>query len=419
MLRNFEPAGVSVVNFGLIGRTFLCCVFVAVPLLLTSSDVANRDGYPEETRSLDGYGINTALFSVHDDRVKRNQTLGGILESQGISRQTIATVSEKAEGIFDPRRLRVGDRYRIYKDTITGDAVLIVYRASPERYVVFNVRDSVHVWDGVFSATVTRRSAMGSINSSPYQTLVDLRANPSLAAELARVFAWQIDFYRVQPGDRFHVLYDERDIHGTFVGLDIVAARFEHAGREYFAFRFDDGQDAAYYDEKGTSMQRAFLRAPIEYTRISSRYSARRFHPVLRHHRPHLGTDFAAPAGTPIHATGDGVVTHASYTRGNGRYVKIRHNDTYSTAYLHMSRIADGIRAGVRVKQKDVIGYVGSSGLATGPHVCYRFWVRGRQVDPLTIEMPVAEPIPEAHFAAFAEKRDALLPLLVLPLARP
>ena len=226
---------------------------------------------------------------------------------------------------------------------------------------------------------------------------------------LSEVFAWQIDFFRIQRGDRFRVVYEERTVDGTTIGPgDIVAAYFVHRGRTYYAYRFDDGEGSEYFDENGQSLRRELLKAPLRFSRISSRFTNRRFHPVLKRYRPHHGTDYAAPTGTPVLSVGDGTVQFAAYKGYNGNYVKIRHNATYTTGYLHLSRIADGLRPGATVKQGDTIGYVGSTGLSTGPHLDYRFWKNGTAIDPYSVELPPARPVAPQHMTAFRNVVDGL-----------
>ncbi len=369
---------------------------------------------PEEpVAMLDAYGFDQTAYRIDEQLIRRNQTLSDILGAYSVSPQIINRLAEKARPVFDVRRLRAGKPLRIYQDDSLHTAQLVIYQPNAEQYIVFDLRDSLRVYEGRHPVTVTPKRVSGVITSSPYQTLEEQGANPVLAIELSKVFAWQIDFYRIQRGDRFEVIYEEREVAGQPVGLGkIIAARFYHAGKAFLAFHFGDDESGGYYDEQGNILRRAFLKAPLEYSRISSRYSRRRFHPVLKRYRPHLGTDYAAPTGTPILATANGIVSAASYSKGNGRYVKIRHNETYTTGYLHMSKFAGGIRPGTRVRQGEVIGYVGSTGLATGPHLCYRFWMFDKQVNPLTLDFPAPEPIAASQRAAFFEVRDQLLPLL-------
>jgi murein DD-endopeptidase MepM/ murein hydrolase activator NlpD len=210
-------------------------------------------------------------------------------------------------------------------------------------------------------------------------------------------------------------VYEEKYVDDSVkVGVGrILMSDFQHSGRDFEAYRYErDGKLIDYYDENGKSLRKAFLKAPLDFFRISSRYNPRRFHPVLKRVKPHLGTDYAAPQGTPIRTTADGVIDKAGYTSGNGNYVKVRHNSVYSTQYLHMSKIKSGIRAGVAIKQGDIIGYVGSTGLATGPHVCYRFWKNGKQVDPLKEELPEAQAIEAEWLPDYKSEIDTLRPIL-------
>ncbi len=233
---------------------------------------------------------------------------------------------------------------------------------------------------------------------------------PLLTNVLVDIFAWQVDFFRIQKGDLFKVILEEQVIDGEMVGIQrVVAAYFEHYDVPYYAIHFDQEGENEYFDENGSSLRKAFLKAPLNYYRIRSRFSLKRFHPVLKRYKAHLGTDYVADTGTPIRTVGDGVITEATYKRNNGNYVKIRHNSTYSTQYLHMSKIASGIRPGVKVTQGQTIGYVGSTGLATGPHLCFRFWQNGRQVNPMSVELPPSRPIKENYQLAFFHLRDEMV----------
>jgi murein DD-endopeptidase MepM/ murein hydrolase activator NlpD len=228
-----------------------------------------------------------------------------------------------------------------------------------------------------------------------------------MAEYIAGVFAWTIDFFRLHPGDAFKVKYDEKSVEGIPYTVDkISAAWFRHQGKEFFAFRYvidSAGNKVGFFDEKGKEMKRPFLMAPVKYSRISSGFSLKRFHPVQKYWKAHLGTDYAAPHGTPIMATADGYVIAATYAGGNGNYVKIKHDEVYSTQYLHMSGFAPGIKKGVFVRQGETIGYVGSTGLATGPHVCYRFWKNGQQIDHRAEKFPESVPMVDSLLPDYLE----------------
>ncbi len=354
--------------------------------------------------ALDKFGIENDRFDAVDGRIKRNQTFSDLLKQIGIEYPVINELVNESEDKFDLRNWQAGKRYTLYS---SGDTHrFLVYEHNSVDFVVFDLVEATVVRNSR-PITITRKFARGSINGSLYQTLLDQQVDPTLAYELSEVFAWQVDFYRIQPGDEFEVIYDERRVGSRSIGVGrIHAARFTHMKDAYLAFHFDKEGDIAYFDEEGNSLQKAFLKAPVKYSRISSRYTGRRFHPVLKTYRAHLGTDYAAATGTEIRATGDGVIEVAGYTKYNGNWVKIRHNGTYSTGYLHMSRLAKGIRPGVHVRQGDLIGYVGSTGLARGSHVCYRFWKNGKQVDPSREKFPSAHPVSDENMDYFAEMRD-------------
>ncbi|GIV61266.1 MAG: peptidase M24 [Rhodothermaceae bacterium] len=371
---------------------------------------------PSPVPEVDEYGIEAGIYRTVEGRVRRHATFTDLLAPHAVPYPTIVRAAEQARPVFDVRRhLRAGRPYRLYLDDSLGTPRYLVYEQDAIHYVVFELGDSVRVYTRERPVTSVERTVRGVITRSLYETLAEQGVDPALAVELSEVYAWQIDFYRIQKNDAFTVIYEERQVDGQPVGIGAIrAARFTHAGRDYLAFRFEQDGHVDYFDEEGNSLRKAFLMSPVKYARISSRYNLRRFHPVQKRYKAHLGTDYAAPTGTPIRATGDGVVLEARYARYNGNYVKIRHNGTYTTGYLHMSRIAKGIRPGVRVRQGDIIGYVGSTGLATGPHVCYRFWKNGQQVNHLREEFPSSEPIRPAFRAAFEAYRDAMLPRLDL-----
>jgi murein DD-endopeptidase MepM/ murein hydrolase activator NlpD len=343
------------------------------------------------------YGMIADSFSVYKGKIERNQFLADILLKYNVSYPEIDKLVKNAKDIFDVRDIRHGRDYAVYcrKDS-TGKAACFVYEPSPTEYVVFDLRDSISVFKGQKEIEVKTKEASGVITSSLFETLVDNDLSPALALELSDIYAWTIDFYRIQKGDYFKVVFDEHYVDDEFIGVGkIHAANFNHMGNPFYAFSFNDGDFEDYYDENGESLRKAFLKSPLKFGRLTSGYTKRRFHPVQKRWKAHLGTDYAAPRGTPIMSTGDGVVIAAQYSKYNGNYVKIRHNATYTTQYLHMTKIKSGIRAGVKVKQSDIIGYVGSTGLATGPHVCYRFWKNGSQVDHRREKLPPSKPVKE------------------------
>ena len=397
-----------------IKRFYICLGILAVVQLPINPETETGLSASAEVKR-NQFDLAEAGLIEHTSEVKRGESLGSIMSEWGISQDKIHLASQKAASFVDLRKIRRGNPLYAYTDSIKGTTAFIVYQPSVDRFLVFDLRDSVLVHEGVFPVSKVPRTASGTIESSLYQAVTDAEFPAELAMKLSEIFAWQISFFHLQPGDDFSIVYEDHIVNGQSIETDIKGARMNHEGEEFFAFYFPSDSVSGFYDETGHALKRPFLRAPIEYTRISSRYSLSRFHPVQKRYKPHLGTDFAAPTGTPIVATADGSVTHASYTGGNGNYVRIRHNDVYSTGYLHMSRIANGIRPGVRVEQGQLIGYVGSTGIATGPHVCYRFWENGRQVDAMRVEMPPSEPLSEALLPQFTQIISELKPQLKPP----
>ncbi len=287
-------------------------------------------------------------------------------------------------------------------------AKYFVYQPNLVDYVVFEIGDTaVSARKGAKDVTIREKTASGTINSSLYQTLTDANVSPKLAVELSNIYAWTIDFYRIQKGDKFKVVYEERVVDGEAIGIGkIKAGIFTHWKEDYYAFSFSQNKQEDYFDEKGNSLRKAFLKAPLKFSRISSRYTLNRYHPVQKRNKPHYGTDYAAPKGTPIMAVGDGVIIASSYSKYNGNFVKVKHNGTYTTQYLHMNK--RNCKVGQRVRQGDIIGYVGSTGLATGPHVCFRFWKNGKQVDHLKEKFPPSLPIDKKYKEEYKKEMDLL-----------
>jgi len=355
---------------------------------------------------------------VIEDKIKRNQFLGDILQEYNVPAKLIHQVSQLSRKIFDPRKITPNSKYTLIcnQDSITK-ARAFVYEPNAIDYIVFRFEDSLSVDVGQREVTTLEKSVSGVIYSSLSETMEKLGMPADLTNRFVDIFGWQVDFQRLQAGDKFKLIYEEQAVEGVTIGVSkINGIYFEHFGHPYYAFPFDQGDGVDYFDEGGKSLRKALLKYPIEFTRISSRYNKNRFHPVQKRWKAHLGTDFAAPTGTPIRAVGDGIVLEARYKSNNGNYVKIRHNSTYTTQYLHMSRIASGVRAGDRVRQGQTIGYVGSTGLATGPHLCYRFWKNGVQVDALRVDLPASQPVKDDFVASFETvKEDLIQKLNIIP----
>jgi len=343
------------------------------------------------------YGFPADSFTVIENTIKRNQFLGEILSEYQVSDQQIHNLSIKSKNVYDVRKLEARKKYTLLcsRDSLPR-AEYFIYEPNPIDFVIYKLKDSIEVSYNQRTIDTVNTSVAGIIETSLWVTMTDAGADPMLIHSLSEVFAWQVDFYRIQKGDRFKVLYEQLYVDDEEAGIGkITGAYFNHNEEDYYAVYFDQGSGISYFDEKGQSLQKQFLKSPLRYKRISSRYTRRRYHPVLKRYKSHLGTDYAAPTGTPIRSVGDGIVEEARYSQYNGRYVKIRHNSVYTTQYLHMSKFGSGIKAGVKVQQGQVIGYVGSTGLANGPHLCFRFWKNGQQVDALNVKLPPSEPVNE------------------------
>jgi murein DD-endopeptidase MepM/ murein hydrolase activator NlpD len=337
--------------------------------------------------------VNDLLTERH--MVKKNQQFADLLHDYKVSTAAWLQLNTLKKNQFDFRKVTVGRPYSLF---IKPDSVCslqaLVYEMNPVDYVIFHFGDSLRLEYCQKEIVVEEKTAKGTIEKNLSETISRQGISHELTNRMVDILGWQIDFYRLQKGDSFKIVFREKRVDGVPIGIDeILGIRFNHSGSDLLAVPFDQGEGQDYFDEQGNSIRRAFLKYPIEFTHISSRYSLNRFHPVLKVNRPHLGTDLSAATGTPIRSVGDGIVIDAGYNGGSGNYVKVRHNGTFTTGYLHMSRIGSGIRAGTAVKQGQVIGFVGSTGWATGPHLCYRFWKNGVQVDALKVQIPPAKPV--------------------------
>lgn len=352
--------------------------------------------------SVDQFGFITGESEVVEERIRRNESLYIILNRLGVSPQKIYQIQQEAGDRVNLNRLIPGQDYRIYFKE--DEPFAFVWHYSLTDYVTIR-------WDGEetlvekSSLPIEHREARAAavIETSLYDAVSDQNASQMLGSKMAEIFGWEVDFFSLRRGDHFKAVYDNRYANGEFIGLgDIKAAEFQHKGKVFRAYYFDNGDREGYFDKNGNSLQKELLKAPFRYSqRISSGFTRNRFHPILRQNRPHYGTDYAAPTGTPVIAVGDGVVIEAQRRGGNGNIVQIRHNSTYTTAYLHLNGFASGIRRGVEVKQGDVIGYVGQTGLATGPHLCYRMYVNDRPVNSQRIDLPASESLEKNFMGEF------------------
>lgn len=344
------------------------------------------------------FGFTYSDFNVVHDTLKSGDTFGSIIQKQNIGDKKVFELVEQIKDSFDVRSIRNNKPYTLLRSkNKTKELLVFVYQPDALHYYVVDLRDSIaKAYKKTKPITIKRRTIGGVLKSSLSETLESANVEGGLASRIAKIYAWSIDFFKLKRGDRFAITFTERYINDSiYDGVDsLEASFFEYKGKIIYAFPFvanPSSNRIEYYDEEGKGLKNFFLKTPIKFSRLSSRFSASRFHPVQLTWKAHKGTDYAAPHGTPITTTASGVVEQTGYTAGNGNFVKVKHNGTYSTQYLHMSRIL--VRRGQRVTQGQPIGLVGSTGLATGPHVCYRFWKNGVQVDPLRLKLPNGEPL--------------------------
>ncbi|MDD3876920.1 MAG: peptidoglycan DD-metalloendopeptidase family protein [Bacteroidales bacterium] len=367
-----------------------------------------------EINLFDEFNIDLNLYNKISKTVKQSETLGKILNDEGISYSKIDVIERALSPEYDVRQIKEGNPYHLYFTNDTNASFHhFIYEISQTEYFIITFQDSITTQVIEKEVCTKLAKGMGIITSSLWNTMKESKLDPNLAIKLSEIYAWEIDFYRIQKNDKFKIIFEKKYVGSKPIGSGkIRAAQFTSSGKDFYAFFFENDSVKDYFNQETQSLRKTFLKAPLKFSRISSGFSTSRRHPVLNTRRPHYGTDYAAPTGTPIMAVGDGVVTEARYKGGNGNYVKIRHNSVYETQYLHMSRFAHGIRPGVRVSQGDVIGYVGMTGLATGPHVCFRFWKNGQQVNHLKEEFPHAEPLDSIYHEEFFKLRDFALGML-------
>ncbi len=411
----FNPSGKLIIIVRKLG------LLIFVVLLQISCDttkkedktLAKNQNTVEETEQREEkpqieYGFLLDDYEVIRDTIQSGDTFGKILDTYGISQGTILEIANNFQDKFDVRKIREGRPYVILRNKDEAQtAKAFIYENDKVEFTIIDFEDKVNVENKKKPITIKEHEAAGVITSSLAKTMQEQNLSPLMTDRLSNIYAWTVNFFKLQEGDKFKVVYTQKYINDTIpVGLgEIKAAIFEHAGKPLYSFNFASEKNSEVYDffdEEANNLRRAFLKAPVKYSRISSRYNLnRRIAYYGNKVRPHLGTDFAAPIGTPILATADGVVSESAMRGGNGNYVKIRHNSTYETQYLHMKQ--RNVKVGDYVRQGDVIGWVGMTGNTSGPHVCYRFWKNGKQVDPFQQDLPASEPLDaEFHEEYFA-----------------
>jgi murein DD-endopeptidase MepM/ murein hydrolase activator NlpD len=363
------------------------------------------------------YDIPVDSFSIVTDVVKRNEMLLTILLNYNLPEGSLANLLITPPKEFDLRKIKAGNRYTVFmqKDSFSS-LRYFVYEITPVDFVKISFDDSVKVEIGHKQVVKKRKFASGIISTSLWNSMKEKGYSPELILQLSEIYAWSVDFFGLQPADSFSVVYEENYIDSIPVGIGrIHGAYFKSNGIGIYAIPFTQDSVESYYDSVGNSLRKAFLKAPLRFSRISSRYSNSRLHPILKIRRPHHGVDYKAPSGTPVYAIGDGTIIMAGWSgSGGGNAVKIRHNSVYTTSYMHLSGFGAGIRNGKYVKQGDVIGYVGSTGLSTGAHLDFRFYKNGSPVNPLAVEAPPVEPVKEINLHAFDSARTVTLKMLNL-----
>ncbi len=390
--------------------------------LLLLTPIACRNNKSENTASQEAqepqhtilYGIIADNYHTESNSIAQGETLGKILARYGVSATMVDRLDKAAKEVFPLNKIQAGRPYTTFiaQDT-TGSSHLdyFVYEKDVVEYVVFGFKDdSITVQKGEKDVTIRRQRRSSVIESSLWGAIMRDSLPYALAAELEDIYQWTVDFFGIQKGDHFTVIYDEKLIDTTHVGIGRVwGAKFNHAGKEIYAIPFKQGDKVQYWEYDGASLRKQLLKAPLKFSRISSRFSRSRLHPVHRVYRPHLGVDYAAPKGTHVHAVADGVVTFKGWGGGGGNTLKIKHAGNLVTGYLHLSGFAKGIKQGSRVTQGQLIGYVGSTGTSTGPHLDYRIWKNGVNIDPLKVPQEPAEPIAKQNMEAFEQIRARIV----------
>ncbi|MDR2928056.1 MAG: M23 family metallopeptidase [Cytophagaceae bacterium] len=362
------------------------------------------------------YGFAEDSFYVERNVVGRNESLASILLSRKIDYSIIHRLAANAQSLFDVKKIRSGNKYVFLHSRDSLRTQFFIYEIDNIDYLVMQVDDSASVLRHSKPVEIVRKTGAGEITFSLWNAIKDNNLNPMLAITLSDIYAWTVDFFGIEKGDCFRVDYDETYVEGNSVGINTVhSALFVHHGVSFYAFRYQQDSVWGYFDEKGQSLRKAFLKAPLNFSRISSRFSSNRYHPVLKINRPHHGVDYAAPSGTPVYAIGDGRITRKGWDpKGGGNFMEIKHNSVYSSVYMHLSGFGKGVSKGSAVTQGQLIGYVGKTGLATGPHLDFRIYKNGSAVDPLKVEAPPVDPIKEALMPEYLEFIEPLKKMIIV-----
>lgn len=385
---------------------FFCFLAVCVLMVSCTNSIDNNTdaAAAQNNAQVLKYGLEIDNYDVEPGEIKKGDFFGSVMGGLGVDPNQVQRILKASAGVFDATKIRLGSQYEVLreKDSL-GTPAFFVYQIDNLSYAVVSLKDSLYARIYEKEVVPIRKKAAVTINTSLWNDVQKAGIPALMALKLSDVYDCTIDFFGLQAGDSFEVMYDELSHNGEYMGLGkIYYAEFMHAGKQYNAIRFDAGENSSqYWNEKGESMKKAFLKAPLNFTRISSRFTYARKHPVLRIVRPHTGVDYAAPSGTPVVALGDGVVTFRGWSGGGGNTIKIKHPGNYVTSYMHLKGYAKGISVGSRVSRGQLIGYVGSTGVSTGPHLDFRVYKNGKAIDPLKMESPSVEPVSKEDMPAF------------------
>ena len=386
---------------------------IIISLLIATATLSCSENRQEERKENIIFGINADGYTIERKRVESGESWSKILGSYGIGSQKVIQLDRLTKSICPLRNIQAGNHYTAFtkQDSTRTHLDYLVYEKNLIDYVVFAfVGDSVAVRTGEREVEIQRKKSSATITSSLWGAISESKLPYSLAAEMEDIYQWTVDFFGIQAGDKFTVIYDEKFIDTLSVGIGrIWGAKFTHKGKDIFAIPFEQGGKLQYWEEDGGSLRKQLLKAPLKFTRISSKFSNARLHPVLKKYRPHHGVDYAAPSGTPVRAVADGTITKKSYDKAAGNMLKIKHPGNLTSGYLHLRGFAKGIKVGARVEQGQVIGYVGSTGRSTGPHLDFRLWKGSTAINPLNVPQKPSEPISKENRERFENIRNRII----------
>ena len=386
---------------------------IIISLLIATATLSCSENRQEERKENIIFGINADEYTIERKKVEFGDSWGKILGSYGIGTQKVVQLDNLTKAICPLRNIKAGSHYTAFtkQDSISVQLDYLVYEKNIIEYVVFAfVGDSVAVRTGEREVEIQRKKSSATITSSLWGAIMEAKLPYSLAAEMEDIYQWTVDFFGIQAGDKFTVIYDEKFIDTLSVGIGrIWGAKFTHKGKDIFAIPFEQGGKLQYWEEDGGSLRKQLLKAPLKFTRISSKFSNARLHPVLKKYRPHHGIDYAAPSGTPVRAVADGTITKKSYDKAAGNMLKIKHPGNLTSGYLHLRGFAKGIKVGARVEQGQIIGYVGSTGRSTGPHLDFRLWKGSTAINPLNVPQKPSEPISKENRERFENIRNRII----------